>query len=238
MKAFLLAAGYGRRLKPITDRTPKCLVDINGQPLLAWWFKLLKEHGIKEVLVNTHYLAEQVISFIETYNKTNELQVIPVYEPQLLGSGGTVAANFGFVENEEDFLICYADNLTDLNLRHLWNYHKKNNGALTLALFRTKSPQDCGIAVVNEQNGIVKFEEKPKSPVGNLANGGVYVANKNIFDYFPQIENFDFGHDVLPLLLGKMYGYEMPGYLMDIGTFKNYEKAKKEWGYDYYKDTF
>ncbi len=238
MKAYLLAAGFGSRLRPITDTIPKCLVEIGGHPMLDWWAKLLRENGVTEILVNTHYLHEQVHNYIETFNnKSSDIVFKELYEEELLGSGGTVCANQGFIAEDTDFLICYADNLCNVNLRELIAFHRQKQGILTMALFRTNHPKQCGIAELDEQSRIIEFIEKPENPKSNLANAGIYVANRKIFDYFPQKDFIDFGKDVLPILIGKMYGWETKDYLIDIGTMDNYEKAKKEWNYDYYKDT-
>lgn len=238
MKAFLLAAGLGSRLRPITDTIPKCLVEVGNHPMLDWWAKLLKESGVTEILVNTHYLHEQVHRYIECFNQRNEgISFTEFYEEELLGSGGTVRENQAFIGQEEDFLICYADNLCDVKLRELIAFHQRKKSILTMALFRTNHPAQCGIAELDGDGKILEFEEKPKYPKSNLANAGIYVANRRIFEYFPKEVFVDFGKDVLPELIGQMYGWETKDYLIDIGTMDNYERAKKEWTYDYNKDT-
>lgn len=238
MKAFLLAAGYGTRLKPLTDKTPKCLVPICGKPLFWWWMQLFLKYKVKEILVNTHYLSEQVRYFINDYNnKSTGIKIKEFYEPILLGSGGTVASNREFVAGEDSCLICYADNLTNINLGNLMVAHKKNNGILTMALFRTNTPEQCGIAKLDDAGKIVSFVEKPKQPESNLANAGIYVVDKEIFNYIPNKAMVDFGKDVLPLLIGKMYGYEISDYLLDIGTVENYQRAQEEWQNDNNQNT-
>ncbi len=238
MKAFLLAAGLGSRLKPITDTTPKCLVELNGHPMLDWWAKLLEESGVTEILVNTHYLHGQVHDYISSFNNSHTgIQFVESYEKELLGSGGTVWSNRGFVKEEEDFLICYADNICDVKIRNMVKFHLEKRPILTMALFRTLHPEQCGIVKTDETGRILDFVEKPEHSASNLANAGIYVANKKIFEIFPKKSFMDFGKDVLPLLAGGMYGWEIKDYLLDIGTMENYEKAKAEWKYDYYKDT-
>jgi mannose-1-phosphate guanylyltransferase len=230
MKAFLLAAGFGTRLRPLTDQIPKCLVPIQGRPLLEWWLILLKRHGITEVLINTHYLAEQVQTYIAQYNAQGSgLTLTEFYEPTLLGSGGTVWANRDFVQNEREFLICYADNLTNLDLTSLLAAHRSGNQVLTMALFRAEHPEQCGIAILDESGKIVSFIEKPSSPKSNLANAGIYIAGQAVFDYFPKSSFLDLGKDVLPRLVGRMTGWETKDYLLDIGTPENYKKAQWEW---------
>jgi len=230
MKAFLLAAGYGTRLKPLTDTIPKCMAPISGKPLLSWWMELFEKHAISEVLVNTHYLPEPVRKYMVQYNACHTAtHIVEFFEPELLGSGGTVLANKEFVKNAADFLICYADNLTNVNLSDIIRFHRQKSALLTMGLFHTNNPCGCGIVAMDHNGVICEFQEKPKHPKSNLANAGIYVCSKEIFTYFPHQHVIDFGTDVLPLLAGKMYGYEITGYLRDIGTPENYALVQKEW---------
>ena len=137
--------------------------------------------------------------------------------------------NRNFVENEEDFFICYADNLTNADLSSMMDFHKKNHALLTMGLFHTNNPTGCGIAVYNKEGKITEFVEKPKYPKSDLANAGIYVVNKKIYDYIPNKSFVDFGGDVLPELVGKMYGYPIKEYLLDVGTWPNYEEAQEKW---------
>jgi len=238
MKAFLLAAGKGTRLAPLTDSIPKCLVPIAGKPLLSIWIELLETWGIREVLINTHHLADHVTGFIDTLSDGLKISITLAHEETLLGSGGTVLANKHFVEKETDFLIAYADNLTNLNIRAMVSRHmeyKKNNCALTMGLVRVPNPSDCGIAEMDATGIITSFIEKPQRPAGNLANAGIYVASARVFDFFPAPDELngddvlDFGYHILPRMTGRMFGYEIKEYLRDIGTIASYEKANREW---------
>lgn len=229
MKAYLLAAGMGTRLKPLTDSVPKCLVPIANRPLLDYWMELLAYHGVENVLLNTHYLYEQVREYIALHNAKRGKPIISeFFEPNLLGSGGTVAANSCFVSGESDFYICYADNLTNIDLTAMLSFHKEHNSKFTMALFRTNNPSQCGIASLDEDMKIVEFEEKPIRPKSNLANAGVYIANPEIFDMLPRSKFIDFGKDVLPLMVDRMYGWETKDYLLDVGTLENYQKAQED----------
>ena len=122
MKAFLLAGGLGTRLRPLTDTTPKCLVEIGGRTLLDLWLDALAKVGVDEVLVNTHHLAERVEAHVA------QRQDVPVvrlsHEPTLLGSAGTLMANKDFVAGEPMFLVINADNLTDFDLGRLVEAHR------------------------------------------------------------------------------------------------------------------
>lgn len=225
MKAFLLAAGLGTRLRPLTYTLPKCLLPVGGEPLLAIWFRLLREHGVTEVLVNTHYLRELVEQWIATSSEKPE--VLTSYEPTLLGSAGTVWSHRRWVEKETLFLICYADNLTDVDLSALMAEHRPET-VLTMGLFRSDNPRECGIAELDASGVIVDFVEKPNHPKSPWANAGIYVASPLLFDYIVESDQ-DFGRDVLPRLVGTMRGCPIRGYLRDIGTLESYGLAQLEW---------
>jgi mannose-1-phosphate guanylyltransferase len=227
VKAFLLAAGKGTRLKPITNDIPKCLIPINGKPLLRLWLDLLKLHGITDVLINLHHLPHLVVEYIRN-NAPEGINISVFYEPELLGSAGTVLANRKFVEKEDAFFILYADNLTNVNLRNMLVFHNQREAMFTMGLFNTNVPEQCGVVSLNSEGLITSFYEKPPKPVSYLANAGIFLTGKEIFDFIPQAKA-DFGFDVLPKLINKMYGYIINEYLLDIGTLKNYKLALETW---------
>ncbi len=236
MKAFILAAGKGTRLKPYTDKTPKCLMPICGRPLLEIWIELLATHGIRKVLINLHHHADQVRSFIGRMSCPGNLSIETVYEPVLLGSAGTLWANRDFVSGEDDFLIVYADNLTNCDLSKMIDKHRffRSMGAiLTMGVFRADNPSACGIATRDETGRIVDFVEKPQRPLDNLANAGIYIANRMLWQEITPLSLedgiYDFGHHVLPRLVGKMFAYEIQEFLLDIGTPENWASAQQKW---------
>ncbi|GBE26759.1 D-glycero-alpha-D-manno-heptose 1-phosphate guanylyltransferase [bacterium BMS3Bbin03] len=226
MKAFLLSAGLGTRLRPLTNTVPKCLVPINRKPLLEYWFILFQKYGIDEVLINLHYLPEKIMEFVNSHSYPIKIET--VYEEELFGSAGTVAKNWSWVKNDENFLIIYADNLSTVNLHKILSSHRISNPVLTMGLFRTNRPEQCGIATLNEECTIIEFQEKSKNPKTNLANAGIYVAGRKLYEYLPQKTPADFGYDVFPKLVGKMKGFIIEDYILDIGDMENYRKAQSD----------
>lgn len=223
----MLAAGLGTRLKPLTARVPKCLVPINGKPLLSVWLSICESLEISAVLINTHHLAEQVREWAAA--QTSPVRIQLAHEESLLGSGGTIRANRQFIGNDEDFYIFYADNLVNADLKSLEVFHARHSGVLTIGLFRSPDAHACGIVTLEESGCISSFEEKPKHPRSNLANAGIFIARRNLFEYLPESGFADLGKDVLPRLVGAMWGQVLNGYLLDIGTRENYERALVEW---------
>ena len=227
MKAFLLAAGLGTRLRPLTDQTPKCLVPVCGRPLLSIWLSFFRENGIDEVLINTHHLADQVAAWVA--QEKSPVRVHLAHEEQLLGSAGTVLRNWPFVEGEESFCVFYADNLVQFDLSEIMSFHREHEGPLTMALFETAHPEQCGIVQLDQLGMVLQFTEKPSQPQSRLANAGIYIARPALRGYLPRHVPADFGMHVLPALVGMARGKRLTGYIRDIGTPETYELAQKEW---------
>ncbi|MCG8461673.1 MAG: nucleotidyltransferase family protein, partial [Holophagales bacterium] len=229
MKAILLAAGRGERLGELTRETPKCLVDIGGEPLLAIWLRLLARHGVGSVRINTHHLASRVEAFLRGHPATG-LEVETRFEPRLLGTAGTVRAHRAWLAGGGSFLIAHADNLTSVDLTAMRRFHDRHDGPLTLGLFRTPSPTECGIARLDDRGRVVAFEEKPRRPESDLANAGVYLAREELLAWLPdEPAELDFGFDVLPALAGRYYGWPITDFLADVGTPERLASARAAW---------
>lgn len=226
MKAFFLAAGEGTRLRPLTLKTPKCLVPLLGRPLIEYWFDLFELYGIEEILINTSYLADKVQQYVN--KNSRDLKVQLTYEEILLGSGGTVKKNWDFVRGENTFFIIYADNLTDINLRNMMNFHNNREKDFTLAIFKVPNPRECGIVEVDEHSSVVSFTEKPENPVSDLAFAGIMLSSQKLIDYFPDKEIFDLGYDILPRIVGNTSGYIIEEYLIDIGNREKLVQAESD----------
>jgi len=227
MKAFILAAGNGTRLRPLTDSVPKCLLPIQGVPLLEIWMNNCKAAGITDVVVNAHAHAEAVKKFAVA--QKSGLKVSIVEEPQLLGSAGTLAENRAFVAGEEAFFVLYGDVLTNVDLRRMLAFHRRKNLSATLGIYQAPDPTRCGVVTMDEDDVIQKFVEKPTQPASNWAFSGVMIAGQEIFDFLPDRRPADIGFDVLPKMVGKMTGDAITEYLIDIGTLENYETAQRSW---------
>ena len=231
MQAFLLVAGLGTRLRPLTDRNPKCLLPLGRTNLLEIWLDHLRDHGVDEVVVNTHWLSGRVEAFVA--GRAGEPPRVRLFhEPELLGSGGTLLANREWVADGEPFFIIYGDNLTGVDLTAMLACHRAHGLPFTLGVFRAEEPARCGIATVDGDGLVTGFVEKPEKPASDLAAAGIYVADRRLFDYFPgdRAEGrgrvLDLGFDILPHLVGRMKVFEV-GRLIDIGTPESYAKAQK-----------
>ena len=227
-RALLLAGGLGTRLRPLTDTTPKCLIPVGGRPILDYWMDALDAAGISEVLLNTHHLPGPVRAYIKSVNASGALTVTEAYEPALLGSAGTVAANRAWAEGADVIVVIYADNLSDMDLGRLVDFHRGHTQPMTMALFRTPYPEKCGIAALDADGLITAFTEKPDAPKSDLANAGIYVLDAQAWREIADMDVFDFGFDVIPRFVGRMQGFLHHGYHRDIGTHDSLAQAQQD----------
>jgi|SRR5580704_10875191 mannose-1-phosphate guanylyltransferase len=227
MKAFLLAAGLGSRLRPLTDTTPKCMLVIDGRPMLDIWLDAFCQAGVDEVLVNLHHLPDVVRRHVAA--RAGLPAVRTYYEPRLLGSAGTLLANRNWVGGDEFFLACYADNLTDFDLRSLTDAHRRHGGIATLAVFHAEQPSAGGVVELDNSGKMIGFVEKPSQPASNLTNAGMYAFNPSVLDEIDRIPPKDISYDLLPKLVGRAWAVPVEGYFRDVGTTDAYRRAREEW---------
>lgn len=227
MRAILLAGGYGTRLRPLTDTIPKCLLPINGTPLLEIWLDNLSRAGIGPFLVNTHYRADQVERHVLASPHRQEVSL--VHEPELLGTAGTLFANIDFFQ-DEDGLLLHADNyaLCDWGL-FVQAHHERPAGCLmTMLTFCTDDPSSCGIVETDKRGIVIGFHEKVAHPPGNRANGAVYILSREfLWDIRPYAGKVqDISTQLIGQYLGRIHTYHTEAAHIDIGTPETYRKAQ------------
>lgn len=227
IKALLLSAGFGTRLRPLTLKTPKCLVKVNGVPLLSHWLLKLEKLGCEEVIINTHYLSHKVLEFLDSY-KSKKLKIITSYEKEILGTAGTLMKHIEFFENSTGLLI-HADNYTNDNLTDFLNSHylRPKNCIVTMLTFDTADPKSCGIVQKDKDGRVIEFYEKSDKDFGKCANGAIYVFDNEFIKMLKNLsyEIKDFSLDVLPLMIGKTFSFHTKEIFMDIGTEASLKKA-------------
>lgn len=225
-RALLLSAGFGTRLRPITDKIQKCLLPINGKPLIEYWLDSLSNVGVEEFLINMHYLADQMREYVK--NSKYKDKITLVYEDELFLTGGTVLANREFFKNES-FLVVHADNLCQCDFAQFFAAHKhRPHGCeITMMTFETDMPKNCGIVDLDGRGVVVGFYEKILNPPSNLANGAVYIFEPSVVQYMitQNKKVIDISTEVLPNFLSKIYTFKNSVYHRDIGTLDSYNKA-------------
>jgi len=229
MRALLLAAGLGTRLKPLTDEWPKCLMPIAARPLLEYWLSNFQAMGIPKVLVNTSYHSNIVQNFLARPQFSN--WVGWVYESRLLGTAGTLVANLDFFRGHTTLLV-HADNWCQCDFSEFVNYHffkRQANCPITMMTFKTDSPQECGILETDSNGVVVALHEKVAKPPGNLANAAVYLLQPEVIEWLgthPHLS--DFSNEVLPQFIGRIATWHNSGIHRDIGTFNSLRAAQDD----------
>ena len=228
MKALLLAAGLGTRLRPLTNEIPK-LVPILGRPLLGYWLDLLFDAGFERVLINTHWLPDAVNDFVNMHVNSDRIDLI--HEDQLLGTGGTIRSTISQY-GSDDLFVAHADNLTNFDVKGFIqrHYSRPEHCAMTMLSFRTDNPQSCGILELDSQNVVMAFHEKINDPPGNLANGAVYVISLDVLTAIRQFPGsfVDLSTDIIPKFVGRILSVETAGYHRDIGSLESLADAESE----------
>jgi mannose-1-phosphate guanylyltransferase len=238
MRAMILAAGLGTRLRPLTYVMPKPVAPVLNRPIVAWIADLLATHGFEQVIANVSYLPEQIREVLGDGSAFG-LEISYSEEPEPLGTAGGVGKVRDFLSETDSFLIISGDALTQIDLGAMRAAHERNvtGGAIaTMATKRVDDTTQFGVAVTDEEGRIQGFQEKPEpaEALSNLANCGIYMFRREIFDYFPgpgdrspagdddQPEGFvDWAMDVFPSLLDgdvPFYSHEIDDYWNDIGS--------------------
>ena len=227
-RAILLSAGLGTRLRPITNKVPKCLVKIGKKRLLELWLDDLCEAGCEAVLINTHYMHKQVNEFLSTvyYPK---MEIETVYEKNLLGTAGTLIKNIGFYNRKQGMLI-HSDNFSTIKIKNIIDAHKNKDPKciLTMLTFNTDKPSQSGIIEKDSNNIMTGFFEKVTDPPGICANGALYVFDNNFMKWLlsEKADASDFSLDILPNLINKTQTFHTQTAFIDIGTPESLEKAR------------
>lgn len=231
MKALLLAAGEGTRLRPLTERMPKPMLPLGGRPLLEHLVNLLRVHGVTEIAINLHYKPEAIV---DHFGDGSAFGVRVTYsrEETLLGSAGAAKSLEDFFDGT--FLVIYGDVLTNVDLTQLAKLHRGREATATLAVYEVEDPTRCGVVDVDAAGQVQRFVEKPSPGEvdSSLANAGVYCLEPGVLDHVAPNTASDFGHDVFPRLIEAqqtVIAHQDPSaYFLDIGSPQRYEEAQDD----------
>ena len=200
---------------------------INGKPLLEYWLNSARQLGSKNVLVNTHYLADTVKLFLD--RPVFKRWVREVHEPELKGTAGTLRANARALR-DETVLLVHADNFCQCDFSDFLMFHQSSRPKhcpITVMTFHTQTPNTCGIIELDGDGAVIGFHEKVKNPPGNLANGAVYLLEPEVLQWVcerPEIS--DFSTQVLPQFIGRIATWHNEGIHIDIGSIEALREAQ------------
>ena len=231
LRALLLSAGLGSRLRPLTDNKPKCLMEIDNQPIMEYWLSKLEKVGCEKALINTHYLFEEVDQFLNNRKKSS-MFVQTKYEKKLLGTAGTLIHNCDFFNNSKIIMI-HVDNMTNFDIKTIIDFHdesKADNCLFTMLTFKTDNPSNCGVVVTDKQMILREFYEKIDNPPTNVANGAIYIFE---YDFLEKLKKempnvTDFSKEVIPNYIGKIRTYFTDELFIDIGNPESLALARSK----------
>ena len=226
MKAVLLAAGFGTRLRPLTDAAPKILVPLGGRTLLEHQLAYLGRAGIDEVVVNVHHHAEQVRRFLARVQAPVRVRLSD--ERRLLGTAGALVPLRDFLGDR--FLVLYGDVVTDADVAKLVAAHEASGAVASLGYVPSEQTDGKGVLTIDSAGTVSGFVEKPSRSGGGLVNAGLYVLERSVLELIPDGAS-DFGRDVWPraLALGvPIHGHELRAYVRDIGTPEALAAAERD----------
>ncbi len=217
MKAMVLAAGLGTRLRPLTYEITKPMVPVLDRPVMAHILDLLERHGFEQVIANLHYFPESIRAYFGEDGKLSYR-----YEQELLGTAGGVRGCAEFF-GAEPFLVISGDALTDLDLTAFAARHREAGGIATLAVKQVPDTREYGVVLHDPAGRITGFQEKPEpaEALSSLGNCGIYIFDPAIFDYFPERPFADWAQDVFPALLERdvpFFIHEVHDYWNDVGS--------------------
>ena len=227
-KAVILVGGRGTRLRPLTDKTPKGLISVQGKPITEHLLDLLKRYGVRDIILSTGYLKDQMRSHFGDGSKKG-VKISYVEENAPLGTAGPLRLCKEHLK--ESFIVSNGDELKDINIARMFRLHKRKDALATIALTSVDDPSAYGVARLDGSR-IVEFVEKPKKDEApsNLINAGFYILEPEVLDMIP--EGFSMlEKDVFPKLAkqGRLRGFPFAGQWFDMGTHERLALAEKKW---------
>ena len=227
-KAVILVGGKGTRLRPLTLKTPKCMMKIQDRTILEHIFDLLKKYGIRDVILCVGYMKEKVKDYFEDGSKFG-VNIIYVEENEPLGTAGPL--KLAKEHLNDSFLVTNGDELKNINIPRMFRLHKRKDALSTIGLTTVTDPSEYGVAKLSGSR-ILEFVEKPKAEdaPSNLINAGFYIMEPEVIDMIP--DGFSMlEKDIFPKLAkqGRLRGFPFEGQWFDIGNIERYELAKKKW---------
>lgn len=230
---MVLCAGEGTRLRPLTDRLPKCMVPVGGKPMLEHTLGWLARYDIIDVMINVHHLPDRIMDYFGD-GRRHGVRLTYSAEGELLGTAGGIKNVAWFFDGP--FVVWYGDNLSTCRLDRLAARHREVGGAATIALHYREDPTSSGIADLDEVGRITRFLEKPRPDevFSHWVNAGILMLEPTVLDAIPAGQACDLSRDIFPALLAtgkRLYGY----FLSDgeglwwIDTPEALERVRQQW---------
>jgi len=222
--AVILAGGRGERLRPLTDIMPKPLLPINGKPVMLHQIELFKKYGIKNVIICGYYLFDKIRDYFGDGLRFG-IKITYVEEKEPLGTGGAIKNVESLIKSR--FIVLYGDEMLDINVGKLMDFHSNKKSIATIVLHETTHPHDSDLVVVDKTGRIRKLLQKPHKTIHtNISKSSLYVFEPTVFGFLPQKGNFESALQKM-IKTNRVFGYVTSEYIKDMGTFERYEQVRK-----------
>ncbi len=241
MKAMILAAGLGTRLRPLTNDLPKALLPISGRPLIHYTLMLLKNYEITDVIINLHYHGQKIRDALKTGTDLG-FKITYSFEPKILGTGGGIA-KMRHLLSDGPFLIINGDVLVDIHLDRVIAFHKRQKAIATLVLREDRDADTWGVVEVDSKKHVCRILGQPSRSETGLEKRmftGIHVMDPRVFRYIPGDGYYNIIDAYLEMIRNneRIMGYGFNGYWMDIGTPERYQKAQDDLQHDRVKFSY
>lgn len=227
MKAFILAGGLGTRLKELTQNTPKIMLKIEDKPILEYNIELLRRNNIDEIILGIGHMSGVIRKHFGDGKKFG-VKIHYSEEKEPMGTAGALKIAGKFFDST--FVMCNGDELKNINIRRMIDFHRKNKALITISLTKIEDPSDWGVVRIHNKK-IQEFIEKPKTnPPSHLINSGLYILEKSVIKTIPD-GKISIERQIFPEFArkGKLFGFYSRGQWFPTDTIERYEKAKKYW---------
>lgn len=231
MRAMILAAGFGSRLRPLTDRVPKPLIAVGGHPMIAYPLAILREAGVRDVLINLHHLGGQIREALSD-GARHGLSIHYSEEDPILDTGGAIQAAESFL-NGDTFVVLNSDTIMDLSLMDVVDAHRRNKALATMVLRPDPQAQSYGVIEIDRDSRIRRFLGRPAVVPGNLTPlmfGGVHVFEPEVFSYM-RPGCFGINAETYPAMLtdgARLFGHRFDGYWRVVDTHEGLAEGRRD----------
>lgn len=229
MRVFILSAGLGTRLRPLTYRIPKVLVKIGGKPILEHLLNLCRRHDFRDIIVNLHHLPEKVVNYFQNGKKWG-VRIRYSYEKKLLGGAGALKKVQNYLK--KTFFVINGDLMTDLNLTKMADFHFKKKGLGCFFVHKTDHPYDSDLVEFGKNNLITNFFRPSKGDKFKpFSKSGVHIFEPEILKYIPENKEYSLEKDLIPKMLkqkAKFFAFYSDDYAKDMGTWERLKEVRKD----------
>jgi len=231
MKAFILAAGIGARLQPLTDHQPKVMIKVGPKPVLEHLINLCSFHNLKDIIISTHYLSEKIYAYFQDGKKFN-VHLTYSHEKRMLGGAGALQLASALLK-DDDFIVLNGDVLTNVNLTKMISFHRQQQGLATFLVHDTDHPFDSDLVEYDDNFKILRFFR----PVSGdnfqpVSKTGTHIFKPTVLNFIPPRQEFSLEKQLIPALLTakqSLYVYYSNCYSKDMGTLERLAQVRKDY---------